>query len=152
MHFDLASEQDDVDLAAARARTNQEAVVVGTAMSAEWSRVEQMVTHKPALSQARNTHGNTCSHFAVTQKNQTQLQYLLEHKADPNAANIFGFTPLHLAALDGDVTCGQLLVKYGTDVRLKAGIRADWAARYAAALEGSEEAKVSLPIPCSPGC
>ena len=144
VHLDLASEQDRLDLEAARARASQEATVVGSAKSSEWSRVKQMVTLEPTLSKARNEHGNTCSHFAVTQQNQTHLQYLLEHKADSNAANTFGFTPLHLAALHGDVTCGQLLVDHGADVRLKAGIRDEWAARYAAAWGSGEETKVKV--------
>ena len=144
VHIDLASEQDRLDQEAARARASQEAAVVGAAKNSEWSRVELMVELEPTLNQAHNAHGNTCSHFAVINQNQTHLQYLLEHKADPNAANTFGFTPLHLAALHGDVTCGQLLVDHGADVRLKAGIRDEWAARYAAAWGSEDETKVKV--------
>ena len=144
VHFDLASEQDRLDQEAARARVSQEAAVVGAAMSSEWSQVNQKVELEPTLSQACNEHGSTCSHFAVMEQNQTRLQYLLEHKADPNAANTFGFTPLHLAALHGDVTCGQLLIDHGADVRLKAGIRDEWAASYAAAWGSEDETKVFL--------
>jgi len=44
---------------------------------------------------------------------------LLEHKANPNAIQSEGNTPLHIACLKGDLKVVQLLLKYGADPNIR---------------------------------
>jgi len=48
---------------------------------------------------------------------------LLSANADPAMADLYGATPLHLAARFGDVSVAQLLLDAGADALVRAGRR-----------------------------
>ena len=142
MHFRFTAAQDRLDQDQALSRTREELAVVTAAKDSDWVRVKETLELDPTLSSSQNKHGNTCLHFAVIQKKYFFLSYLLVSKADVNAQNKFGFTPLHTAVLHNYMEGGQLLLGRGADVKVKAGIRAKWAARYATALSHHDKIKV----------
>ena len=47
------------------------------------------------------------------------VELLLKHQADVNAANTYGSTPLHFAALKGSIAVVELLLNYQADVNAK---------------------------------
>lgn len=65
---------------------------------------------------------NSPLHCAIEASEPDVLYMLLENKMLPvNDPNHFGRTPLHLAALEGDLLCMSYLIKYGADVDMKDG-------------------------------
>ncbi|XP_064643262.1 ankyrin-1-like isoform X3 [Lineus longissimus] len=55
--------------------------------------------------------GNQAIHFAVTTANLELVETLIDRGADKDAKNEFGFTPLHLAVLSGNLLAVSFLVK-----------------------------------------
>ena len=58
-------------------------------------------------------------HAAVDRKDQTLVEILLSHGADPNAVEFLGGTPLHTAAMAGADSIVRMLVLHGADTTLK---------------------------------
>jgi ankyrin repeat protein len=104
--------------------------VVAMAKSAAWEQVEQATARDAQLCEAKNQYHNTCLHFAVKQQNMSAIKALLESKASPNAVNVFGVSPLHVATLNGYLESSKLLVQYGASLTQTAGMPQEWAARY----------------------
>jgi ankyrin repeat protein len=63
----------------------------------------------------KTVDGDTCVHRAVQSQHSTVVAQLAAKKADINAQNRYGHTPLHTAAANGDVECckGLLYGNYG---------------------------------------
>jgi ankyrin repeat protein len=127
----IESELDGLGQERARARVCKEREVVAMAKGADWAQVEQATARDAQLCGASNQRQNTCLHFAVKQQKLTVIESLLKNNACPNAANVSGVSPLHVAALNGDVESSKLLVRYGADLQQTAGMPQEWAARYA---------------------
>ncbi|BAG39507.1 ankyrin repeat-containing protein 02 [Orientia tsutsugamushi str. Ikeda] len=58
---------------------------------------------------------NTALHYAVRACNLEVINILLTHGANPNAQDIYGYTPFHVACLKKDVQLIKLLLKHGAD-------------------------------------
>jgi len=69
--------------------------------------------------QSRNQIRITALHSAVDRKDQTMVEILLSHGANPNATEFLGGTPLHTAAMGGMVSIARTLVRHGADPALK---------------------------------
>eukprot|EP01101_Sappina_pedata_P013653 TRINITY_DN990_c0_g1_i3.p1 TRINITY_DN990_c0_g1~~TRINITY_DN990_c0_g1_i3.p1 ORF type:complete len:490 (+),score=95.19 TRINITY_DN990_c0_g1_i3:33-1472(+) len=68
-----------------------------------------------------NKNGDTKLHLLVAApqsqtQTQTEMEYLLINGANPNAKNLVGKSPLHIAVCSASVEVCQLLLKYGADV------------------------------------
>src|ERR1039458_2083724 len=57
--------------------------------------------------------------IAVSADNLEIAQLLLENKANPNAIEMKGITPLHEAAGNGNLDLAELLLKYGANADIK---------------------------------
>jgi len=66
---------------------------------------------------ARNAEGNTALHEAAwgDWSNATAVRLLLEFGAQPDLINNAGYTPLHLAAHQGSLSCVTALLAAGAD-------------------------------------
>lgn len=62
-----------------------------------------------------NATGNTALHAAVAGKRQPLVELLVEAGADPNATDAGGWTPLALAAHEGEVATVRYLLAHGAD-------------------------------------
>ena len=58
----------------------------------------------------------SCLHMAAQSGQLEVARILLQHKADQNALNKEGQTPLHLASAGGHINVAQLLLEHGVDV------------------------------------
>jgi ankyrin repeat protein len=63
--------------------------------------------------QATNAQRVGAVHAAAAQRNQSMMQFLLDHGADPNARQQVDYTPMHTAASRGDVEMARLLLAHG---------------------------------------
>lgn len=81
-------------------------------------KVEKLIRQNPDLVFSKNENGFTPLQLAVTNGYIDIVQYLLTTKADVNARNNYGGTPLHLAAMvkgqHGDLV--EMLLAHGADV------------------------------------
>jgi ankyrin repeat protein len=69
--------------------------------------------------QSHNEIRVTPLHAAVDRKDQTLVEILLSHGANPNATEFLGGTPLHTAAMGGMDSIARMLVRHGADPTLK---------------------------------
>jgi ankyrin repeat protein len=69
--------------------------------------------------QSQNQIRVTPLHAAVDRKDQTLVEILLSHGANPNATEFLGGTPLHTAAMGGMDSIARTLVRHGADPTLK---------------------------------
>jgi ankyrin repeat protein len=69
--------------------------------------------------QSRNQILITALNSAVDRKDQTMVEILLSHGANPNATEFLGGTPLHTAAMGGMDSIARTLVRHGADPTLK---------------------------------
>ena len=65
----------------------------------ELDAVRAMLQKNPALATAKDSHGETALHSAILGGTKEMVELLLTNKADVNAANDRGHTPLHNAAM-----------------------------------------------------
>lgn len=84
-----------------------------------------------------NNHDWTPIVVAAQNDHVAVVQYLVQHGADKDKANIAGKTPLHVAALNGHMEMVQYLVQQGAD-KDNAKTRA-YPQLYAAADKGRQE-------------
>lgn len=66
---------------------------------------------------SRNRNGNTALHAALAGRQGETTRLLVERGADVTAADAAGYTPLHLAAHEGNVALVELLLAAGADPR-----------------------------------
>lgn len=78
----------------------------------------QALVARGACLQAADIDGNSPLHLAVQNDAASAALQVLELKADVNAQDYEGFTPLHNAALDGNIPLITLLLQHGarTDI------------------------------------
>jgi ankyrin repeat protein len=69
--------------------------------------------------QSQNQIRITALHSAVERRDQTLVEILLSHGANPNATEFLGGTPLHSAATGGMDSIARTLVRHGADPTLK---------------------------------
>lgn len=84
------------------------------------TRVRKLL-HKGHVPDARNSHHLTPLHLAAYWDEKDIVDELLKAKADPNATNGKGWTPLHSAALAGGMKSRRKII----EKLLKAGGKAD---------------------------
>lgn len=65
--------------------------------------------------------GHTPLHWAVQENQDEFVQLLLDHGADPNRQDVYGFTPLMTAAGSGNSRVAGLLISHGAIVDQKRG-------------------------------
>lgn len=72
--------------------------------------------------------GRTALHASIVKETSSWdcTRLLLDHKVDVNRADNFGYTPLHLAALNEFSQCAYMLIEYGADIiaRTNGGVTA----------------------------
>jgi hypothetical protein len=72
--------------------------------------------------------GRTALHASIVKESRCWecTRLLLEARIDANKADSFGYTPLHIAALNEFSTCVHMLIEYGADItaRTNGGITA----------------------------
>ena len=61
-------------------------------------------------------HGWTPLYFAILKKNNEIAKILIEHNANVDLIDYYGYSPLMLAARNGDVEAVQLLIDNGADI------------------------------------
>ncbi|ELU17633.1 hypothetical protein CAPTEDRAFT_38727, partial [Capitella teleta] len=68
-----------------------------------------------------DNQGNTVLHHASSQADERMfhVQFLLDARADANARDCFGMTPLHLAAMRGDLSLVKMLERNGADFTVR---------------------------------
>jgi len=82
------------------------------------TKVKELIKQNPNLVFSKNENGFTPLHLAVTNGYTDIVKYLLTTKADVNARNSYGGTPLHLAAMvkgqHSEIV--EMLLSHGADV------------------------------------
>ena len=81
-------------------------------------RLGWLVRSNPQLVMERGLDGATPLHWvAYTSRRQQEsiIELLIAHGADPNARDDFGQTPLHAAAFEGELRAVKLLLQAGAD-------------------------------------
>jgi len=89
------------------------------ALRADVEAVESLLNEKPSLINEPAGRGKTPLHLAVTsghERTDELVSMLLDHGADPNAHDVTGMTPLHVAAGWTKRSRAALLVEGGADV------------------------------------
>jgi ankyrin repeat protein len=84
--------------------------------------VRILIEYDPADINARDESGSTPLLWASGGhyfKDGSVLRLLLEHGADINVQNQLGWSPLHLASINGALDVGHLLLGHGADVQAK---------------------------------
>eukprot|EP01114_Cavostelium_apophysatum_P016722 TRINITY_DN4814_c0_g1_i3.p1 TRINITY_DN4814_c0_g1~~TRINITY_DN4814_c0_g1_i3.p1 ORF type:complete len:804 (-),score=200.33 TRINITY_DN4814_c0_g1_i3:47-2458(-) len=62
--------------------------------------------------------GNTALHWAVINGQQEVIKALVEHGADPNATNFWGYTALALAVLEEQLDTAEFLLENGSNANI----------------------------------
>ena len=57
--------------------------------------------------------------YAVSKKSLSSVDFLLKIGFDPNKKNSAGYTPLHLAAINGDEKIAQILIEAGANINVR---------------------------------
>jgi ankyrin repeat protein len=84
-------------------------------------RLRELLDRYPELIRARGTNGNDLLGMAAScGPGRALLPLLLEHGADPNRGNDYGWTALHQAAYGGDTELARVLLAAGADTSLSA--------------------------------
>jgi len=78
--------------------------------------------------------GRTALHVASSHGRIAVIMLLLEHGANVNAQDLYGYTPLHEAAKEGHTEVVQLLLKYGSNANVQK--KDGWTALHLAAPRG----------------
>uniref|UniRef100_A0A3Q1ENE4 Ankyrin repeat domain 53 n=1 Tax=Acanthochromis polyacanthus TaxID=80966 RepID=A0A3Q1ENE4_9TELE len=94
-------------------------------LNGQLTSVRLLVDSKLTCINSRDSKGRLPLHMVLTSKSSDTsacLRYLVEHKADVNATNDSGQTPLHLAASEGLLDCVEILVEAGADVLVQDNI------------------------------
>jgi len=86
--------------------------------------VRKLIEYDPADINAKDEDGDTpllLVSGGLSFKDGSVLRFLLEHGADVNVRNQFGWTPLHLASINGSGALGvvRLMLKHGAEVEAK---------------------------------
>jgi ankyrin repeat protein len=68
------------------------------AMHADWKKVKELLKDNPDLALSKDEADKTLLHYASTQGETDVVEFLLAHKAEVDATNNNGETPLHAAA------------------------------------------------------
>jgi ankyrin repeat protein len=87
--------------------------LTGQIRSGNFAAVRAAVTASPDLAQARDAGGSTLLEHAALYSTAADVKWLLDHKADPNAADVAGKTPLMLAIEDAQKM--HVLLEAGAD-------------------------------------
>lgn len=89
--------------------------------------VELLIKHGADV-KATYRDGRTALHASIVKETSSWdcTRTLLENKIDVNRADHFGYTPLHIAALNEFSTCAFMLIEFGADVtaRTNGGVSA----------------------------
>ena len=83
--------------------------------------IVRALINKVGKTDITDAYGNTILMHAVALKNQSLIAMLLAEGADPNALNHEGFSPLHLAATNGDNVAIYHLMMSGGDPNKRDG-------------------------------
>lgn len=82
----------------------------------EWNDSLGFGADPQGISELRDSEGNSGLHIAAQLGHVKFLQALVQEAfCDVHAVNTGGFSPLHLAALNGRVECVKMLIRYGAD-------------------------------------
>lgn len=89
--------------------------------------VELLIKHGADVN-ATYRDGRTALHASIVKESNSWdcTRTLLDFKVDVNKADNFGYTPLHIAALNEFSTCAFMLIEYGADItaRTNGGVSA----------------------------
>jgi ankyrin repeat protein len=93
--------------------------LVEAAMEGKFETVESMVTNHADIN-AHGVWGRTALHFAADNGDAKMVGFLLKHKADVNARDQNGLTPIIQAIRNIEVI--KLLLAYGADINAHGGV------------------------------
>ena len=75
---------------------------------------------KGGLPSTMNMYGTSALHQAVEKADVDVVEVMIEcEHVNINLANVYGYTPLHLAAIEGNVRMTELLVSKGANKKAK---------------------------------
>ena len=117
----------------------QSGAVLALAMKMNYKAIVQMLVDAGVDINWTDANGESALHFAARFGHDECARILLSgskfQKADIEAAeNLYAWTPLHVAAVDGHLTMAQLLVHFGADIFKPDS--SGWTAKEHAALRG----------------
>ena len=75
--------------------------------------LDELKRHEDNICNVRNA-----LHYACGNNHVAIVEYLLEHKIDPNCTNSDKNTPLHWCAMTNALESATLMIQYGADPRL----------------------------------
>lgn len=94
--------------------------IVNTVMSGDTQQVSKLLKVKPEIVQTRTKkHNWTLLHMSASGGNMRLTKLLIEKGCPVNAANIYGKTALHYAAIKGHATVIHVLLSAGADKEMK---------------------------------
>lgn len=62
--------------------------------------------------------------LAATERGDLEQMQVLLKRANVNVRNVQGWTPLHIAAISGDITLVELLLRHGADIHAESYVGA----------------------------
>jgi ankyrin repeat protein len=132
----LAAEDDTVECAKIlieaganiNARNGDDQTPLHVACLAHSVETVELLIRNGADIHATYRDGRTALHASIVKETSSWdcAKILLDHKVDVNRADNFGYTPLHLAALNEFSSCAYMLIEYGADIiaRTNGGVTA----------------------------
>ncbi|CAL9055041.1 uncharacterized protein LOC135676275 [Musa acuminata AAA Group] len=108
-----------------RSRSAKAVTIHGCAQSGDLIGVQKRLQENPSLLNARNAvMAQTPLHVAAGYNNTSIVKYLLEwkgpEKVELEARNMYGETPLHMAAKNGCSESARMLLRHGASLEAKA--------------------------------
>lgn len=100
------------------------------ALTGDWAKVKTLVNQGAEVNSKEPYTGYSLLSISITSRNKEMFDFLIEKGADVNAKSDEGWTPVILAAQEGQKDMVEVLVAKGANVNAK--VQGDWTAIKAA--------------------